>query len=116
MKLVLEMRASVGDLTRFVSTDPHQDSLSFNARTAFYSLQNFIINTTGVDEIYVADAIIFPDSGIVKVDRNNMIETLNKAKILADNLTEYHTFTNATVDIKSAHNYIAESATMIIEK
>ena len=100
--------ASVGDLTRFVSTDPRQDSLSFNARTAFYSLKNFIINTTGVDEIYVADAIIFPDSGIVKVDRNNMIETLNKAKILADNLTEYHTFTNATVDIKSAHNYIAK--------
>jgi hypothetical protein len=29
------------------------------------------------------------------------------AKILADDLTEYHTFTNATVDIKSTHNYTA---------
>jgi hypothetical protein len=36
-----------------------------------------------------------------------VVETLHSAKILADDLTEYHIFTNASVDIKSAHSYTA---------
>ena len=53
----------------------------------------------------LADAIIYPDSGIVTVAKQAIIETLYGAKIVADDLTEYHTFINATVDLKSAHNY-----------
>ena len=37
--------AGVGNLTKFVSTNSRQDSLSFESRTAFYSLKDFIINT-----------------------------------------------------------------------
>ena len=99
--------ASVGSLTKFISAHPLQDALSFNARTASYNLKDYIINTKGVDEISVADAIIYPDSGIVAVAKKAEIKTLYRAKILADDLTKYHTFTNASVDIKSAHNYTA---------
>ena len=56
-------------------------------------------------EILVADAVINPDSGIVTVAKNAVIQTLFGATIIADDLTEYHIFTNATVDIKSAHPF-----------
>jgi hypothetical protein len=91
----------------FISVHPHQDSLNFIATTANYSLKDYIIHTNGVDNIAVADAIIYPDSGIVTVEKKAVIQTLYAAKILADDLTEYHTFTNAAVDIVSAHNYTA---------
>ncbi len=96
-----------GEGSEFVSVSPNQDSLSFFAKTAFYSLKDYIIHANGVESIVVADAIISPDSGIVTVAKKAVIETLYGANILADNLTEYHTFTNAVVDIKSAHNYTA---------
>ena len=96
-----------GEGSRFVAIHPDQDSLSFFAKTAFYSLKDYIIHANGVENIAVADAIISPDSGIVTVAKKAVIETLYGASILADDLTQYHTFTNATVNIKSAHNYTA---------
>ena len=41
------------------------------------------------------------------VARNAVIETLYNASILADDLTKYHTFTNASIDIQSANDYQA---------
>jgi hypothetical protein len=105
--LTLGDEVAIGNGSKFVSIHPKQDSLSFFAKTTFYSLKDYIIHAAGVEEISVADAIIFPDSGIVTVAKNAVIETLSSAKIIADDLTQYHTFTNATVDIESAHNYAA---------
>ena len=93
--------------SEFISVHPHQDSLSFMATTANYSLKDYIIHANGVEDIAVADAIIYPDSGIVTVEKKAVIQTLYGAKIIADDLTEYHTFTNSSVDITSAHNYTA---------
>ena len=70
-------------------------------------MKDYIIHANGVQDIAVADAIIYPDSGIVTVEKKAIIQTLYGARILADDLTEYHTFTNASVDIISAHNYTA---------
>ena len=92
--------------SEFVSIHADQDSLRFTAANAFYSLKDYIIYCSGVEEISVADAIIFPDSGVVTVAKNAVIETLYGAEVLVDDLTEYHTFTNATIDIKSSYNYI----------
>ena len=93
--------------SEFISIQPNQDSLSFIATTANYSLKDYIIHAKGVKNIAVADAIIYPDSGIVTVEKKAIIQTLFGAKILANDLTEYHTFSNASVDIKSAHKYTA---------
>ena len=106
---VLGDQISVGLGSEFISVHPDQDSLSFFAKTAFYSLKDYIIHTDGVEDIVVADAIIYPDSGIVTVAKEADIETLYRANILANDLTEYHVFTNATVDIKSANYYIASA-------
>jgi hypothetical protein len=105
--LTLGDEVAIGDGSKFVSIHPKQDSLSFFAKTTFYSLNDYIIHASGVEEISVADAIIYPDSGVVTVAKKAVIKTLRSAKIIADDLTEYHTFTNATVDILSAHNYTA---------
>jgi len=99
--------ASSSKGSEFISVHPHQDSLSFIATTANYSLKDYIIHANGVEDIAVADAIIYPDSGIVTVEKKAVIQTLYGAKVLADDLTEYHTFTNASVDIISAHKYTA---------
>ena len=101
--------ASSSKGSEFISVHPHQDSLSFMATTANYSLRDYIIHANGVEDIAVADAIIYPDSGIVTVEKRAVIQTLYGATILADDLTEYHTFTNASVDIASAHNYKANA-------
>jgi hypothetical protein len=95
--------ASSSKGSKFISVHPHQDSLNFIATTANYSLKDYIIHANGVDNIAVADAIIYPDSGIVTVAKKAVIQTLYGAKILADD----HTFTNAAVDLISAHNYTA---------
>ena len=99
--------ASSSKGSEFISVHPNQDSLNFIATTANYSLRDYIIHANGVDNIVVADAIIYPDSGIVTVEKKAIVQTLYEAKVLADDLTEYHTFTNATVDIISAHKYTA---------
>ena len=93
--------------TEFISVHPYQDSLKFIAANVNYSLKDYIIQANGVEEISVADVIIYPDSGIVAVEKKAVIQTLYGAKILANDLTEYHTFTNASVDIKSANKYTA---------
>ena len=95
--------------SKFVSIHPQQDSLSFIAKAAFYSLKDYIINASGVDSIEVADAIIYPDSGIVTVAKDTYIQTLYQSKIIADNLMRYHIFNNATVDIESANSYRASA-------
>jgi len=99
--------ASSSKGSEFISVHSNQDSLNFMAATANYSLKDYIIHANGVEDIAVADAIIYPDSGIVTVEKKALIQTLYGARVLADDLTEYHIFTNSSVDIISAHNYTA---------
>lgn len=103
---VLGNQFVTGKGSEFVSIHADQDSLRFIAKTAFYSLKDYIIYSAGVEEISVADAIIYPDSGEVTVAKNAVIETLYGAKVLVDDLTEYHTFNNSTIDISSSYNYM----------
>ena len=105
-QLILEEISSNAG-SEFISIHPDQDSLSFIAKTASYSLDDYIINARGVEYLTIADAVIYPDSGVVTVVKDAVIETLYDAKIVVDDLTEYHTFNNSTVDIKSAHMYSA---------
>ena len=93
--------------SEFISVNIDQDSLSFYAKSAGYSLKDFIIYAEGVDSILVADAIIFPDSAKLTVARNAKIQTLNNSRITLDSLVRYHNFNNASVDIIGKNNYSA---------
>ena len=93
--------------SRFVSIDPNQDSLSFIAKSASYSLNDNIIYSSGVDSLLIADAIIFPDSGLITVKKEAEIATIYNSTLITDNLTRYHIFSNASIKINSANNFQA---------
>jgi hypothetical protein len=93
--------------SKFISTHPDQDSLQFYSARAKYDLKKNIIYASEVVYINVADALIYPDSGKTVIEKRAKMRTLNNAKIIANNVTKYHTIYDATVDIKARKKYNA---------
>src|SRR5262249_21690113 len=95
------------DLTgsEFISVEPHQDSLRFKAPFARYSLRDYLIKADKVALIQTADASVIPDSGKVVIERYAHMRTLKDARIVANNVTKYHTIYNASVDILGRKRY-----------
>ncbi|MBP6427301.1 MAG: hypothetical protein KA430_06930 [Bacteroidia bacterium] len=91
--------------SEFISVEPRQDSLSFKAPFARYSLKDYLIKAEKVALIRSADASIIPDSGKVVVERYAKMRTLNDARIIANTTTKYHTIYNATVNILGRKKY-----------
>jgi hypothetical protein len=89
----------------FVSIHPEQDSLNFFSTLAKYDLRKKIISAKGVKYINTADARVIPDSGQVIVRKNAVMDPLNKAGIIANNVTKYHNIYNATVNIYGKRSY-----------
>lgn len=113
----IEMSASkdggkVDDLTgvkldgsQFISVHEKQDSLSFYVPKATYDLKKKIIDCKGVKFINSADAMIYPDSGHVIIQKQARIETLNNARIVANYVTQNHKIYNASVNIRGKKDY-----------
>ena len=91
--------------SEFVSTNPTQDSLSFFCLEAEYDLIKYMINARNVKIIRVADAAIFPNDGMVRIEQGALMDTLRSATIITNLKTRYHIFTDAVVSIKSRKNY-----------
>jgi hypothetical protein len=91
----------------FISVEPTQDSLRFKAPFARYSLKDYLIKAEKVALIQTADASVIPDSGKVVVERYAKMQTLKDARIVANNITRYHTIYNARVDIQGRKKYTA---------
>lgn len=118
LELESDRKSKVGDITidtdldltgsNFFSTHPEQDSLNFMAPKAKYDLKNHIIRCSNVDYITIGDARIYPDSARITIQTKARIDTLKNAKIIANNITKYHTIFNAKVDIKAKKKYQAE--------
>ena len=93
--------------SRFVSTHPAQDSLTFYSPKAKYSLKENIISAEQVKFIKIADAAIIPDSGKVTILKRAEMKTLEKSKITANTTTQYHNFYNCSTNILARNNYKA---------
>ncbi|MCX6181820.1 MAG: hypothetical protein NT150_07830 [Bacteroidetes bacterium] len=93
--------------SEFISTHPKQDSLKFISPKANFDIRNYVIKAHDVKYINVADARIFPIDGEVLVERAAKMRSLDSAKIVANNLTQYHTIINAHVDISARRDYAA---------
>ncbi len=91
----------------FISIHPNQDSLSFFSTLAKYDLKQKRIDAKGVQYIHSADARIYPDSGHVVILKKAKIETLEKAGIVANTVTQYHNIYNARVNIAGKRTYAA---------
>lgn len=110
---LLEMVSEGNVLT---STHPAQDSLSFSATKATYSLKEYVINAEGVRFIRVADAAVIPYDGKVKVFKKAEIETLHNSRILANVTTKYHEFYDATTTIGARNWYTATGSYNYIDE
>jgi hypothetical protein len=96
------------DGPKFVSTHPKQDSLFFFAPSAKYNTRKYIINCKNVPFINVADARIYPDNGEVTIFKNAVIDTLKKARIMANTVNKYHNIRNVTANIYGKKSYLGK--------
>ena len=94
-----------GSGSKFVSTHPEQDSLSFVSRKASYSLKDYIIEAEEVDEILVADAAIYPSDGSVTVETGAIMRSFKGASILVNRDKRYHKLFDADVTIHGSKSY-----------
>lgn len=93
--------------SRFISIHPEQDSLDFYSPAARYDLRENIIDAKKVEFIQVADALVYPDSGKVRVLKKAKMETLTDSRIIANSVTKYHIIDSATIDIFAKRDYFA---------
>lgn len=89
----------------FFSTHPKQDSLAFASNSARYDLKKKTLICYNIPYIPIADARIYPDSGFLIIKRKAHYVPLEKAKVIANSVTKYHTFTGATIQLESKKYY-----------
>ena len=91
--------------SNFFSIREDQDSLNFLAPTAVFNINTAIIKCEKVNFVKVADARIYPDSGKMVIRKRALIDKLENAGIVANDITQYHNIYNADVEIISRFNY-----------
>ena len=91
--------------SNFFSIREDQDSLNFLAPRAIFNINNSLIRCKEVGFIKVADARIYPDSGKVIIRKRAIIDKLENAGIVANDITKYHNVYNADVEIQSRFSY-----------
>ncbi|MFN4080508.1 MAG: hypothetical protein ACK4NS_06375 [Saprospiraceae bacterium] len=91
----------------FVSTDPAQDTLAFNGKTALYDMNKSLLKIGGVEVIKSADAYIYPDDGNVNIESGGKMTALKNCRIVADTVNRYHSITRADVEIGGKKFYKA---------
>jgi len=92
--------------TEFISIHPQQDSLRFFALRARYNIRSNVINAEEVKIIKVADAAIYPDSGIVQIQKNAVMSELTNANIIANTSSRHHNFYDAKVNVLGRKKYM----------
>ncbi len=91
---------------QFISIHPEQDSLSFFSTKAKYDIKRKIIYADGVKFMNVADAMIYPDSNRVVLEKKAKMRTLNNSKVIASYVTQNHIIYNSTINIFGKKKYV----------
>ena len=111
----IELGASVGGLgSKFVSVHPEQDSLFFYSKKATYSLQDYIIKAEEVDQIEVADAVIFPANKSVRVEKYAKMNRLYKSSLKVKNEQNTHDLYDADISIFGKNSYTGYASTRFL--
>ena len=93
------------DGAQFISVHPEQDSLSFFSSKAKYDLRKKVIYAKGVKFMNIADAMLYPDSGSVIIDKKAKMRTLNNSRIVASFVTQNHNIYNSTINVFGKRKY-----------
>jgi len=96
------------DGAQFISIKEGQDSLSFFSTKAKYDLRKKRVYAAGVRFIRAADAMVYPDSGKVVVDKGADMNTLYNSKVIANYITRNFNIYNSTIDIFGLKKYSGE--------
>ena len=91
----------------FVSTNPSQNGLNFNAIHALLKYREDVLMPEKVYAIRVADVLIAPGNKNMTIRAGAKIDEIPNSKILADTLNRYHEFYNALVTINGKQSYKA---------
>ncbi len=90
----------------FVSVNPFQDSLRWNAGVARYSLIDYLIKAKKVKEILVADASIQPnDTATIVIGKNALMYPLTDATVVANTTTKYHRMIESIINVSGRKSY-----------
>jgi len=81
------------------STHANQKELTFQTQGGVLDLEKNIIKVEKVPFIAVADSRITPHQGLLTIEPDAVIQTLQNATIVTDTINNWHTFEKATVDI-----------------
>lgn len=103
----IAFKSKPGQLGKFVSTAPDQDSLYFEGETAKYNLAGSSLDMAGVPFIATADALVYTSDGKVSVALGGEMGELTNAKIIADTINKFHIIDSATVKIRGRKGYTA---------
>ncbi|MFN8310710.1 MAG: hypothetical protein U0T73_12175 [Chitinophagales bacterium] len=98
---ILDFKAPPGPGEIFTSTRESQLGLQFLGKRATYNLETAVLRVEQVPYIYIADAKVVPDSGVVVIQGEAKIDELKNATIFVDTATLRHKIEKATVNIIS---------------
>jgi len=91
--------------SNFYSTHPKQDSLDFRSLRARFDFKTKTLFCFQVEYIDVADARIYPEGQKLVIRKKAEIDPLENAEILANYITKYHKFKNASITISGKRAY-----------
>jgi hypothetical protein len=90
---------------QLLSTHEDQDSLIFQSSYAKFNLNDYILRAEKIPFIAVADAHIFPDSGIAVIEKNAYMQSLKNATIKADTINFHHKIYDGLVNVFGKYKY-----------
>ncbi len=103
----IQFKSDPNKIGVFTSVHPDQDSLKFQGKDAFYDINSSELAISGVPYIVAADAFVYPDSGMVNIQKGGLMSRLENAKIVADTVNQYHVINKATVEVMGRKFYTA---------
>lgn len=83
----------------FLSVNQRQDSLRFEGKKGLYSLEDYTLKVSEIPHIDFADSRIFLSDGKVTIRKEANMDTVFKAKIVANRTDQFHTITDVTAKI-----------------
>jgi hypothetical protein len=98
------LRLDMKNLTKptFFATDNLRDTISFTSLKAKYHVNEEFIEAENISYIHIADALIQPENGRIKIDRRAKIEKLTNAYIAVNGL---HLLHSASINIETSDRY-----------
>jgi hypothetical protein len=106
----LDLRQRVGKLhdlpgVRFVSTDPKQQSFTYNAIRSVYRYESGDLSSMGTYILAVADAAIAPNNDTVHINNGGKMRVLNSARLIFNRDSAFHLVTGADLIVDGARSY-----------